>query len=700
MDSLSAKATVWVLASEPPSRSGMSNLPRAATPGSGSGVETFGDARAALVLARGESVSECDPDLGALHPAAKVPAVDLDRAWSREIRGHHIFDFDLDIVSHRLQGAAYVGRYARVDLKRFALVMDARTARGVLRSVAIVDRVHDGLHDRDPMKALRTKLRGPAQILEVEQAERPRDRRTPGQPRERDDAMAPVIDHLCRRCARLVRREVLARQDATKLTDVVGDGGGELAVIEHLRALARDRFQRSRKIGLDQAVRGLETRRRPVRRAALTVVHALCFGVLVKPNGGRAKDERPVPIHHEAVAREADRGFEETRPRQLAQAPMRELIGGDRARHRGRKRPLDVGIVLHRRPSVHARPSVAAHKLEHLGPRRERRARRSIERARFPFAPHHESRDPAEPASDRRRDTERECARECGVERIATLAQDLDPSLCGEGIRGHHAAGRDGFGLGENPLAAGRLGHLRRSLSDRMDAADLLAFKTIPELDTSPDGTRVAYVVTWIDTEKDEYRSTIHVAPTEAGTPVEFTRGPTRDSAPRWSQDGAQLAFLSDRTGGERQIFVMSARCGEPRQLTSVPGHAEAASWSPDGTKIAFSGRVWVEPRPEDATARARWEQRPRHITKAQYKTDGHGYTFDARSHLFIVDLGTGETKQLTDGDSEDRAESWSPDGRQIAFARTRGGRGEYAWRGLWSADVASGAARRITENV
>ena len=233
-----------------------------------------------------------------------------------------------------------------------------------------------------------------------------------------------------------------------------------------------------------------------------------------------------------------------------------------------------------------------------------------------------------------------------------------------------------------------------------MEAADLLAFKTIPDLDISPDGARVAYVVMWIDTEKDEYRSTIHVAPTDGGAPVEFTRGPTRDSAPRWSADGAQLAFLSDRGGDERQLYVMSARGGEPRRLTSLSGHAGAASWSPDGKKIAISFRVWVEPRPEDPEARKRWEQRPRHVTKAQYKTDGHGYTFDARSHLLVVDVASGETKQLTDGDFEDRAESWSPDGRQIAFSRTRGGKGDYSSSDIWVADVATGAALRITEDI
>src|SRR3981081_2063826 len=112
-----------------------------------------------------------------------------------------------------------------------------------------------------------------------------------------------------------------------------------------------------------------------------------------------------------------------------------------------------------------------------------------------------------------------------------------------------------------------------------MDAADLLAFKTIPELDISPDGARVAYVVTWIDTEKDEYRSTIHVAPAEGGPPLERPRGPTRDSAPRWSPDGAHLAFLSDRAGKQRRLYVMSVRGGEPRQLTSLSGHAGSPSW-------------------------------------------------------------------------------------------------------------------------
>lgn len=233
-----------------------------------------------------------------------------------------------------------------------------------------------------------------------------------------------------------------------------------------------------------------------------------------------------------------------------------------------------------------------------------------------------------------------------------------------------------------------------------MDETDLLGFRAIPDLALSPDGSRVAFVVTEIDPENDEYRSAIHVVPTDGGTAVRFTRGDKRDVAPRWSPDGSQIAFLSDREGDLRQLHVMPARGGEPRKVTTLEWHAGPASWSPDGMKLAFAARVFSEPRPADAEARARWERRPRRVTKAQYKTDGQGYTFDARSQLFVINLASGETRRLTDGDFEDRAETWSPDGTRIAFSRTRGGKGEYALSDIWVIEVGTGALLRLTEDV
>src|SRR2546428_758485 len=92
-----------------------------------------------------------------------------------------------------------------------------------------------------------------------------------------------------------------------------------------------------------------------------------------------------------------------------------------------------------------------------------------------------------------------------------------------------------------------------------MDVADLLAFKTIPDVQLSPDGHRVAFVVSEIDAERDEYRSAIWVLAADGSRPLRFTRGPKRDSAPRWSPDGEHLAFLSDREDEKPQLYVMPA---------------------------------------------------------------------------------------------------------------------------------------------
>src|SRR2546430_8460253 len=79
--------------------------------------------------------------------------------------------------------------------------------------------------------------------------------------------------------------------------------------------------------------------------------------------------------------------------------------------------------------------------------------------------------------------------------------------------------------------------------------------------------------------------------------PRPLTSGRHRDTAPRWSPDGASLAFLSDREGDCSQQFLLPLSGGEPRQLTSLKYGAGASVWSPSGDRLAFAARVNVEAR-------------------------------------------------------------------------------------------------------
>ena len=59
-------------------------------------------------------------------------------------------------------------------------------------------------------------------------------------------------------------------------------------------------------------------------------------------------------------------------------------------------------------------------------------------------------------------------------------------------------------------------------------------------------------------------------------------------------------------------------------------------------------------------------------IHRIRYRFDTLGWRGDAHFHLFTVNVADGETSQLTDGDWDDYAGVWSPDGSLVAFISGR----------------------------
>jgi dipeptidyl aminopeptidase/acylaminoacyl peptidase len=236
--------------------------------------------------------------------------------------------------------------------------------------------------------------------------------------------------------------------------------------------------------------------------------------------------------------------------------------------------------------------------------------------------------------------------------------------------------------------------HNRKSIQESRMARrpvaleDLLRFQVAGDTQISPDGRRIVFTVRRIDEGKNKYFTRLWMADTETGEARPFTGDGHNDGQPRWSPDGAQIAFVSDRGSDQRgsQIYLIAPDGGEASALTKLEeGEVSEIAWSPDGARIAFLFRAT----PPERTKKAEEERKEKGLsspvrvhTRLFYRLDGFGYFDGSFPQVWVADVKTGETKPLTDEPYYHASLTWSPDGKTLAFITNR--RDDWDLKGMY----------------
>jgi Tol biopolymer transport system component len=219
----------------------------------------------------------------------------------------------------------------------------------------------------------------------------------------------------------------------------------------------------------------------------------------------------------------------------------------------------------------------------------------------------------------------------------------------------------------------------------------------------SPDGGRIVFQ------NIERTRFDVRIADLSGGPPIWITNDHFLDLDPIWAPDGRSVYFSSARSGGlnvwRMEVGPDGRPVGRMQQLTSGAGQDVQLAIAPQGDRLAFAelkqnADLWLLPvavaSGEPLGPAREVIATTREDSRGAWSPDGRRIAFNSdRSgsmNIWIHDLETGGTRQLTTGFGGDFQPNWSPDGRQVAFFSSRAGNVD-----IWSADAGTGQIRQLT---
>lgn len=218
------------------------------------------------------------------------------------------------------------------------------------------------------------------------------------------------------------------------------------------------------------------------------------------------------------------------------------------------------------------------------------------------------------------------------------------------------------------------------SLPKVLTAETAINLRTISDLQFSSNGERLAFVVT--EPPKGDRRARhIWLHEKKSGVIRQLTFSEKDELWPRWSPDGEQLAFLSNRDG-EQQIFLLRMTGGEGTEVTKGKRGVRAFTWALDGKRIAFL----APDAKTDAEEKRKTDKDDARVVDKETK----------HARLWVLTLATGATKALTEPGWEVTDLAWERAEDRIVVSATNEPASDEETHRIYSIGAADGSRRLL----
>lgn len=286
----------------------------------------------------------------------------------------------------------------------------------------------------------------------------------------------------------------------------------------------------------------------------------------------------------------------------------------------------------------------------------------------------------------------------------------------------------------------------------------LEALGRVSDPQVSPDGSKVLFGISYESVEQNKGNNELYVIDIKGGEPKRLTNTAGSESSAVWIDNGNKIAYLAS-DGESVQLYVMTADGKESVKVSNVEGGIEGFLFSPDETKVVMIGRVkydrtpadvypdlpkanahivddlmykhwdqWVteiphplvadfdgkqvsnvvdimldEPfeapmRPFGGAESFSWSPDSKKLIYVSRKKTGMDYSISTNSDLYLYDLDSKTTENLTEGMmGYDTAPAYSPDGKYVAWLSMENDGYESDKNRIFILDTATGEKTDLT---